>query len=95
MNILGLESSCDETAAAVYNSENGILSSELFSQIDIQKDFGGVIPEIASRTHLEKIEIIIQKALDSAKIELSSLDAIAVTVKPGLPGSLLVGLNFL
>ena len=94
MNILGLESSCDETAAAVYNSENGILSSELFSQIDIQKDFGGVIPEIASRTHLEKIEIIIQKALDSAKIELSSLDAIAVTVKPGLPGSLLVGLNF-
>ena len=93
-NILGIESSCDETAAAVYNSESGILSSELFSQIDLQKDFGGVVPEVASRYHLKKINNIITLALNKASLNLDNINAIAVTSKPGLPGSLLVGLTF-
>lgn len=93
-NVLGIESSCDETAAAVYNSEKGILSSELFSQIDLQKEFGGVVPEVASRSHLEKINTIVQKALDSANVTLDDINVIAVTTKPGLPGSLLIGLCF-
>ena len=93
-NILGIESSCDETAAAVYNSKSGILSSELFSQIDLQKDFGGVVPEVASRYHLKKINNIVALALDKANLNLDDINTIAVTSKPGLPGSLLVGLTF-
>lgn len=94
MNILGIETSCDETAAAVYNQEKGLLSSALFSQIELHKHFGGVIPEVASRSQLEKINYIVQKALDDAQLDLSRIDAIAVTNKPGLPGSLLVGVCF-
>jgi len=92
--ILGIESSCDETAASVYHQEKGVLSNPLFSQIALHKEFGGVIPEIASRSHLEKINSIVQEALDRAKITLDDITAIAVTSKPGLPGSLLVGLCF-
>lgn len=91
---LGIETSCDETAAAIYSNKKGILSSELFSQIDLHKIYGGVIPEIASRTQLEKINPIIEKALQSAQITLDQVDVIAVTHKPGLPGSLLVGVCF-
>ena len=94
LNILGIETSCDETAAAVYSTESGILSNVLFSQIDLQKEYGGVVPEVASRSHLEKITPIVKKALDVAKMSLNDIDAIAVTTKPGLPGSLLVGLCF-
>lgn len=91
---LGIETSCDETAAAVYHENNGILSSELFSQIALHEHLGGVVPEIASRTQLEKINPIISAALQKAAIELHQIDVVAVTHKPGLPGSLLVGVGF-
>jgi N6-L-threonylcarbamoyladenine synthase len=94
LTILGIETSCDETASAVYNKERGIISNELFSQIELHKKFGGVVPEIASRSHLEKIGIIVKKALDEAHCSLNEIDVIAVTNRPGLPGSLLVGLCF-
>lgn len=92
--VLGIETSCDETAAAVYETTQGILSSKLFSQIEQQKNYGGVVPEIASRTQLEKIEPIINEALIAANKSLAEIDVIAVTHKPGLPGSLLVGVCF-
>lgn len=92
--ILGIESSCDETAAAVYSSSHGMLSSTLFTQIALHQEFGGVIPEVASRAHLAKINLIVQEALDSAGVTLDQIDTIAVTNKPGLPGSLLVGVCF-
>jgi len=92
--ILGIETSCDETAAAIYTSDKGVLSNVLFSQIDMHKAFGGVVPEIASRSHLEKIQGIISEALDKAEVTLKAVDVIAVTNKPGLPGSLLVGVCF-
>lgn len=92
--VLGIETSCDETAAAVYNTEKGVLSNTLFSQIDLHKQYGGVVPEIASRSHLEKIGFIVEKALSTANITLDILDVVGVTYKPGLPGSLLVGLSF-
>ncbi len=91
---LGIETSCDETAAAVYDSERGILSNKLFSQIDLHRIYGGVVPEVASRSHLEKINLIVQEALDAAHVTLNDIDAIAVTSTPGLAGSLLVGLCF-
>ena len=94
ITVLGIETSCDETAAAVYQTNKGLLSSYLYSQMDLQKDFGGVVPEIASRSHLDKIDLIVKKALEDAKIDLGQIDTIAVTTKPGLPGSLLIGLNF-
>jgi len=94
LTILGIETSCDETAAAVYHEDRGVLSSELFSQIELHKLFGGVVPEIASRSHLEKISIIAQKALDAGGCSLDEIDVVAVTNKPGLSGSLLIGLCF-
>lgn len=92
--ILAIESSCDETAAAIFNQDMGMLSNVLFSQIELHKAFGGVIPEIASRTHMQKIRPIIQEALEMAGKTLDEIDIIAVTCKPGLPGSLLIGLTF-
>ncbi len=92
--ILGIETSCDETAAAVYDSQKGMLSSTLFSQTELHALFGGVIPELASRAQLEKITPIVRHALELAHITLDDVDIIAVTNKPGLPGSLLVGLCF-
>lgn len=92
--LLAIETSCDETGAAVYDLSHGLQSNIVFSQIDLHKALGGVIPEIASRSQLEKINFIVQQALDEAQITLSGINAIAVTHKPGLPGSLLVGLCF-
>jgi N6-L-threonylcarbamoyladenine synthase len=92
--ILGIETSCDETAAAVYQTERGVLSNVLFSQIDLHKQYGGVIPEVASRSHLEKINGIVLEAIDAACITPDEIDIVAVTSKPGLPGSLLVGVAF-
>ncbi|HBR70601.1 TPA: tRNA (adenosine(37)-N6)-threonylcarbamoyltransferase complex transferase subunit TsaD [Candidatus Dependentiae bacterium] len=92
--ILAIETSCDETGAAVYDTDKGIISNALFSQIDLHKKYGGVVPEIASRSHLEKINLIIQKALDHAKLKLDDIETIAVVNNPGLPGSLLVGVCF-
>ncbi len=92
--ILGIESSCDETGAAVYDSEKGLLSNELYSQVDLHAWHGGVIPELASRLHMEKIGIIVQTALDKAGVTLEQVDTIAVTSKPGLPGALMIGVSY-
>lgn len=91
---LGIETSCDETAAAVYHSTQGLLSSTLYSQIELHKKFGGVVPELASRSQLEKINPIVTAALEQAHMTLDDVDVVAVTNKPGLPGSLLVGICF-
>lgn len=94
MLILGIESSCDETAAAVVRDGNEILSSVIASQIDMHKPWGGVVPELASREHLEKIDPIVRKSLELAGVLLADIDAIAVTQGPGLIGSLLVGVCY-
>jgi N6-L-threonylcarbamoyladenine synthase len=92
--ILGIESSCDETAAAVVADGTHILSSIVASQIDIHRKYGGVVPELASREHLRQIVPVVREALDQAKITLPQLDAIAVTRGPGLIGALLVGVTY-
>ena len=97
MLILGLESSCDETSAAVVRMEDGhreILSNIVASQIDIHRLYGGVVPEIASRAHIEAISRITYQALDEAGASLADIGAIAVTSHPGLIGALIVGVNF-
>jgi len=94
MKILGIESSCDETAAAVVEDGRKILSSVVASQIDIHAVYGGVVPEIASRAHTEAICGVVQAALEKAECDISEIDAIAVTNAPGLIGALLTGLSF-
>ena len=94
MLVLGIESSCDETAAAVVKDGREILSSVISSQIDIHKEWGGVVPEIASREHLLKIDPIVKEAIEEAGIGLSDIDGVAVTQGPGLVGSLLVGVCY-
>lgn len=89
--ILGIESSCDETAAAVVRNGREVLSNVISSQIDLHTLYGGVVPEIASRKHIEKINQVIEQALKDAEVKLSDIDAIAVTYGPGLVGALLVG----
>lgn len=91
---LGIETSCDETAASIYSSTRGVLSNKLFSQVQLHSHYGGVVPEIASRSHIEKISVITSEALKAANTTLEEVDAIAVTNRPGLPGSLLVGVCF-
>ena len=94
MKILAIESSCDETAAAVVEDGRTILSSVVASQVEEHVLYGGVVPEIASRRHCESIVSVTQKALEEANLSLSQLDALAVTASPGLIGALLVGVNF-
>ncbi|CAN5598717.1 tRNA (adenosine(37)-N6)-threonylcarbamoyltransferase complex transferase subunit TsaD [soil metagenome] len=94
MLVLGIESSCDETAAAVVRDGREILSSVISSQIELHRPFGGVVPDLASREHLEKIEPVTRQAIEEAGIAFQDLDAVAVTQGPGLIGSLLVGVNF-
>ncbi len=89
--ILAIESSCDETAAAVMKNGREVCSNIIFSQIELHKLYGGVVPEIASRKHIEKVNQVIREALDSADCTLNDMDAIAVTYGPGLVGALLVG----
>ena len=89
--ILGIESSCDETAAAVVKNGRQVLSNVISSQIDIHTLYGGVVPEIASRKHMERINQVIRQALSEAQMSLSGIDVIAVTYGPGLVGALLVG----
>ena len=94
MKILGIETSCDETAAAIVENGDQILSNVVVSQIDIFASYGGVIPEIAARSHLEAIQPVIHRAFTEAGLkpnDWSEIDAIAVTHTPGLLGSLLVG----
>ena len=91
IRILAIETSCDETAAAVVENGRKVLSSVIYSQIDLHTLYGGVVPELASRKHLEKINQVITKALKEADLELPELDAIGVTYGPGLVGALLAG----
>jgi N6-L-threonylcarbamoyladenine synthase len=91
--ILGIETSCDETAAAVIKNGRTILSNIVASQIDSHKRFGGVVPEIASRHHVEQITVVVEEALQKANMTFQDLTAIAVTEGPGLVGALLIGIN--
>jgi N6-L-threonylcarbamoyladenine synthase len=93
LSILGIETSCDETAAAVVTEGRHILSNVVASQIELHARYGGVFPEMASRQHIRDILPVIEEALSQAKMELGQLDGIAVTVGPGLAGSLVVGVN--
>lgn len=94
MNILGIETSCDETAAAVVSNGVNVLSNVVASSLKDHAAFGGIIPEIASRRQIESIHGVVSQALIQAKVPLGKIDAIAVTTKPGLVGSLLVGISF-
>ena len=93
MFVLGVESSCDETAAAVLKNGSEVLSSIISDQINIHSKYGGVVPELAGRCHVESIDLVIEKALDEAAITIEEIDLISVTIGPGLVTSLLVGLN--
>lgn len=94
MIILGIESSCDETSIAVVKDGKEILSNNISSQIAIHKEYGGVVPEIASRQHIKNIATVLEESLTEAKITLDDVDCIAVTYAPGLIGALLVGISF-
>jgi N6-L-threonylcarbamoyladenine synthase len=93
MKILAIESSCDETAAAVVEDGRKILSNQIASQVEIHARYGGVVPEVASRQHLLSIIPILKQAMAEARVRWEDLSGIAVTVGPGLAGSLLVGVN--
>ena len=94
MKILAFESSCDETAVAVVENGRNVLTDQIFSQADLHAIYGGVVPEIASRSHVEVISRLAQRAVEAAGIEKSDIDAVAATYAPGLIGTVLVGLNF-
>ena len=94
MNILGIESSCDETAAAIVADGNRILSSVVASQVEVHHKYGGVVPELASRMHTEAIRPVVDQALSDAGLTLDDIDGIAATQGPGLVGALLVGFTF-
>jgi N6-L-threonylcarbamoyladenine synthase len=92
--ILGIESSCDETAAAVLDSEGRVLSNVISSQTSVHAKFGGVVPELAARAHIGTIDLVVEQALEKAAVRKEELGAIAVTRGPGLAGALLVGVNY-
>lgn len=91
--ILAIESSCDETAAAVVKDGRDVLSNVISTQIEIHKKFGGVVPEVASRKHIENINTVVKSAIDESGVKIENIDAIAVTYGPGLVGALLIGIN--
>jgi tRNA N6-adenosine threonylcarbamoyltransferase len=91
MQVLGIETSCDETGIAIYDSEKGLIAHNLHSQIELHEQYGGVVPELASRDHVRRVLPLIKQTIAEAKTELKSLDAIAYTAGPGLMGALLVG----
>lgn len=93
MIILGIESSCDETAAAVVKDKKEVLSSIIASQIDTHKEFGGVVPEIASRIHVENISWVVARAIEESGVDWKDIDAVAITQGPGLIGCLHVGVT--
>ena len=94
MTILGIETSCDETACSIIDLEGNILSNVVASQIETHAPYGGIIPELASRAHIVNIHKVVEEAIQVAKVSINELSAIAVTNGPGLAGSLLVGVNF-
>ena len=94
MFILGIETSCDDTGIAIYHTSRGLLSHALYSQTAMHSDYGGVVPELASRDHIRRVLPLVKRTLSEAKLELKSLNAIAYTQGPGLAGALLVGSSF-
>ena len=91
MHVLGIETSCDETGIAIYDDEKGLLANQLYSQVKLHADYGGVVPELASRDHVRKTVPLIQAALKEAGLNSTDIDAVAYTAGPGLVGALLVG----
>lgn len=91
MKILGIETSCDETGVAIYDEEQGLIANQLYSQIEIHADYGGIVPELASRDHIRKTLPLIESALKEANLTACDIDGIAYTAGPGLVGALLVG----
>ncbi|MEC9319227.1 MAG: tRNA (adenosine(37)-N6)-threonylcarbamoyltransferase complex transferase subunit TsaD, partial [Pseudomonadota bacterium] len=91
MKVLGIETSCDETGIAIYDTENGLLAHQLYSQVKLHADYGGVVPELASRDHVRKVLPLIKETLTEAHLAREDIDAIAYTCGPGLVGALLVG----
>ena len=94
MNILSFESTCDETAVAVVQDGRKILTDQIFSQAKLHAVYGGVVPEIASRSHVEAISLLTERALEDAGLTRAEIDAVAVSYAPGLIGAVLVGVNF-
>lgn len=93
-NILAVESSCDETGIAIYNPAKGALANQIFSQIDMHRAYGGVVPELAARDHLKRCPVLLKSALEEANLQLSDIDMIAYTAGPGLMGALMTGATF-
>lgn len=91
MRVLGIETSCDETGIAIYDTEHGLLAHQLYSQVKLHADYGGVVPELASRDHVRKTLPLIQAALKQAQLNATDIDGVAYTAGPGLVGALLVG----
>lgn len=91
MKVLGIETSCDETGVAIYDEEQGLIANQLYTQISLHADYGGVVPELASRDHIRKTAPLIQAALAEAKLTAKDIDGVAYTCGPGLAGALLVG----
>ncbi|MCJ8314938.1 MAG: tRNA (adenosine(37)-N6)-threonylcarbamoyltransferase complex transferase subunit TsaD, partial [Saccharospirillaceae bacterium] len=94
MLVLGIESSCDETGVALYDTEKGLIAHTLFSQIEMHAEFGGVVPELASRDHIIKLPQLITQLLEEANIQRADIDAVAYTQGPGLIGAVMVGACF-
>src|SRR5512145_2167800 len=91
MVVLGIETSCDETGVALYDTEKGLLSHALHSQVAMHADYGGVVPELASRDHIRRLLPLTRRVLEEAKLEVTDIDAVAYTEGRGLAGALLVG----
>ncbi|HCA23005.1 MAG TPA: tRNA (adenosine(37)-N6)-threonylcarbamoyltransferase complex transferase subunit TsaD, partial [Pseudomonas sp.] len=91
MRVLGIETSCDETGIALYDSERGLLADALFSQIDLHRVYGGVVPELASRDHVKRLVPLMREVFAKAGLQPGEVDAVAYTAGPGLVGALLVG----
>jgi len=91
MNVLGIETSCDETGVAIYAGERGILAHQLYSQIQLHADYGGVVPELASRDHVRKLVPLIRNALQESGLSADEIQGVAYTAGPGLVGALLAG----
>ena len=91
MKVLGIETSCDETGVALYDTERGLLADALYSQVDIHAEYGGVVPELASRDHVRKTLPLIDQVLSEARVARSDIDGVAYTAGPGLVGALMVG----
>ncbi len=94
MRVLGIETSCDETAAAVVRSDGTVLSQVVHTQIDVHAPYGGIVPELASRDHMQNLDPVVEQALSEAKLGFTDIDGIAVTCRPGLSGALLVGTGY-